>query len=405
MPPAEVDTIANEMMMWKTKLLFSSRKAPSTTGIADDRLRVAAERFNEFRAKLKYLDTILRRHLQDLSRTAASRALVVQALSDVSRNSPIYGLVGGGTEDASSYAALQAKAGHEASAQLERYENEIVKYVSEWETTTTTRVATELKHIQNLYRTMERYRQTVNNLKVAEQKKKKVKPSDLEKISWNESKLRTAVKEYRRNLIAVTLLTEEVTERGWKDMVPLMTRMIDLDIHSTSNATIAEVVEQLSDVRQEIVELGQRFEMDFEAIRIGRLRVLLEEDAIDFVDPGELRSIEESTVVGPVRSTGTTNPTGSSNSNESSSQAGEEEREEANDAVLVQPPIEEAKEKQLSEFPAAANGTPELEEEDEESVSGPNYPKSIYMTSGRGVTSNFNDDETTLTGDPDMVSV
>ena len=85
--------------MWKPKLFSSSRKTPATTGIADDRLRAAASRFSEFREKLHYLDTILRRHLKDLLRTAASRALVVQALAGVSQGSPISELVGTSSSD------------------------------------------------------------------------------------------------------------------------------------------------------------------------------------------------------------------------------------------------------------------------------------------------------------------
>lgn len=374
---------SNNNMLTKAKALFSRRNgsfATNTALIADARLRGAAEQFHEFQEKLHYLHNILRTHLQDLHRSSASRALVVQALATVSHGSPMKDLVAG--DDASSYTSLQEKAGHEASARLELYEQQIVAYVAEWETTVSTRVASELKHTQNLYRRTEKYRQTVD--------KKNQSP---EKLSWNESKLRTALKEYRRNLIAVTLLTEEVTIRGWKDMVPLMTRMIDLDISSTTS--VNAVAKQLSNMRKELISLGQSYEMDFESIRSGRLRVLLEEDAMDFVDPSDLASVEASTVIGAA-------PPPRLSSTETSSQV--EPLESPPREHRPEEPIREEDEFDEKEDAEVVEVKPQYpEDEDEDSVSRLKYPASIYLMPG----SKWNciDDETTLTGTPDLCSV
>lgn len=366
-------------MLTKAKALFSRKSGGNTNTavIVDDRLRTAVEHFNDFQAKLHYLNKVLRTHLQDLHKSSASRALVVRALTTVSQGSPMKDIVGG--DDSSSYASLQGKADHEASARLEMYEQQIVEYVAEWETTISSRVGSELKHTQDLYRRTEKYRQSVDKRNQSQ-----------EKLSWNESKLRTALKEYRRNLIAVTLLTEEVTIRGWKDMVPLMTRMLDLDISSTSS--VASVASQLSNMRKEIVSLGQSYEMDFESIRSGRLRVLMEEDAMDFVDPSDLASVEASTVIGAA-------PPPRLSSTETSSQAGplespqEEHRPE-------KPIREEDKNEEKEEKPVKALYP---EDEDEDRGARLNYPASIYLDPGKQW--HFIDDETTLTGTPDLVSV
>lgn len=450
---------------------------PSSLGVIhDDRLRGAAERFYQFRGKLVYLDKVLRRHLNDLCSTMASRALVAQALGSVSENSPLYSLVGAtGNEGVNadkdhmkiawdndypveigadvtidsnwigqsnsdgfaevsscpSYAALQAKAGHEASSHLERYENEVAKYVTEWEKTVSTRVATEIKHIQTLYKTMEKYNDKVRRLaeSIEQQKKKNVskkKRADLEsKKGRNEQKLRVARTEYRRNLIAGTLLTEEVALRGFKDLIPLMTRLIDLDIHSVTNTTTMDVGDQLAQVRRRMLELAKRYEMDFDAIRTGRLRVLLEEDAAAFCDPAELQSVEENTVVGnrhrrnhthsSFQSPATSNTSSSASSSREGPVVTPEQRKNIVSATrkrtrgrLPCPPPslgEERMEIHNKKMNKISEDNDNMDcDDDDDSYQGPNYPKSIYISDkqdGRP----FIDDETTLTGQPDLVSV
>lgn len=361
----------------------------TTSGIADDRLRVAANRFYEFRVKLKHLDSMLRAHLNDLKRAAASRASVIHALAKVSQESPILELVGSSStnNDSTTSYATTALRDQQTSVQLDRYEREIVSYVTEWEKTVSTRVATELKHIANLHNKWTKYHQKVEQLKASAQKKKHPS-SDLEdKITWNESKLRTAKKEYRRNLIAVTLLTEEVTDRGWKDLIPLMIRLIDYDVHATKTA--AGLLAQLNHVREEMVELGRRYEMDFEAIRSGRLRVLLEEDATDFVDPSDLQDLESTIASIEGRGSNKRTPTRAPytppcSDMDEASQDGEKREEICGE-----------KEEQQKEIADAF---------DETSCAVPDYPSSIYLVDQEGGTSPV-DDETTLTGVQDLVSV
>mmetsp|Transcript_8821 Transcript_8821/g.12499 ORF Transcript_8821/g.12499 Transcript_8821/m.12499 type:complete len:501 (-) Transcript_8821:292-1794(-) len=438
------------------------QQKPSTNGIADDRLRIAADRFYEFRSKLQSLDEILKIHLQDLKKVAKSRTQVMETLASVSRDTPLYECVGAGTTTGSNSsnsdadkdpisstdkvmtytsALQQHHDGHYSQPQLERFESEIVSYVDEWETTVSTRVATELKHIQNLHKTWDKYHQKVESLKASALKKTPgKKKSDLEeKISWNESKLRTAKKEYRRNLMAVTLFTEEVTDRGWKDLIPVMIRMIDYDNRSRQHAST--IIRSLSKVREEMVELGNRYELDYETIRTGRLRVLLEEDAVDFVDPGDLQDLESTiaggSIQGGTRTTYFNNsasmregsrsplppshhhvsrvqstPPGPPKNNSSpmtengSSQAGEDDEEEDDLGGKVLPP--QYQQQQQQQQGNKLHTTKEHEQDAfEDSSACPNYPTSIYLCpeddGGKGT--GIADDETTLTGVPDMVSI
>jgi hypothetical protein len=375
----------------------------------------------------------------DLVRAEASRSKVVQALTDVSHDSPLLDLVGGDC----SYATVHAECGRDMSARLKEYQVEVLNYVANWESTVTVRVKTELRHVDQLYKNFVRYHNKVESLKAVADKKKNVKDSDLEKITRNESKLRTARKEYRRNLVGVTLLTEEVTERGWKDLVPLMTRIMTFDIESSS--TTAERMTRLVDVRKEMEALAKRFEMDEDTIRHGRVEILLEDDAMEFVRPEDMQDIESiqasvASYVPPsdrLRSNARVSnckppseqslddvyvdsPSGSDDDSicpadenngtvaqdrpdvECSSKGIELNAKDVDRAAPVRSsslPVDQNRPTMYTKKPSAP---PDVEMEDEGSII--NYPTSIYLKVD-GAMLPMDDDETTLTPYPDMASI
>uniref|UniRef100_A0A7S4T3V8 Uncharacterized protein n=1 Tax=Ditylum brightwellii TaxID=49249 RepID=A0A7S4T3V8_9STRA len=272
-------------------LLQSKTSKPN---IADDRLRQAADGFHTFTAKLKKLNVAVKAYHQDTVRAQASRARLVSALSDVASDSPLSSLMrtSPDQQDGSivAYANTHKRAVNSVQFSLERYQNEMITYVDEWETTISNRICTELRHVESLHKNWAKYDSKVASLKSASEKKTKKKDSDSVKIGRNESKLRTARKEYRRNLISLTLLTEEVTERGWKDLVPLMLKMLEFDIE-TSHESV-ELMERLKEVQDEFLCLAHRYEMGDGEIRDGRLKMLLEDDALEFVRTEDRRDIE-----------------------------------------------------------------------------------------------------------------
>ena len=409
--------------MWKRKVQSLAFKAQhqDTSSIADDRLRMAADRFFDFSRNLKLLDQRIRIHYSDMLRTAKSRSLVLESLRAVSLNSPLQQIVGesaaaaapaswmtsndqhdiaendenhqhGISNDDSTITSSYAAAfdAQQVMTHLQTYQREIVSYAGEWEKTVTTRVSAELKHHMALYRAWEKYHGKVQSLKLTLQRRKQQRNPSLEdKLAWNESKLRNAKREYRRNLIAVTLLTEEVTDRSWKELVPLLLRMIDFDVSTTKDAK--EVAMGLLDVREEMVQLSRRYEMEFETLHKGRLRIIREEDAIDFVDPEDLQDLEssiansfEKELINRVTRNGT--PTCSDKDSHSTA-----EEKPHDEKVADERPIE-----------VAANVVEDDGEDDDSCTGVPNYPKSIYLVPGVGTA--LADDETTLTGVPDLAS-
>ena len=279
------------------------------------------------------------------------------------------------------------------------------------------------------------------SLKAAAEKKKALKDSDLEKISRNESKLRTAKKEYHRMLVNVTLLTEEVTERGWKDLLPLMIRVINFDVNVT-RAT-ADRLGRLVEIREEIESLAKRFEMDEDMVRFGRIEVLLESDAMEFVLPEHMQDIDSiqasvSSFVPPSRRLSSKARAGFKRTSETEDDVYEDSQNGSdNDSVYladekngkvaqIHPdvecssngielknakPVEEAAPAAEESAFRVAKGKPVFEkhpsappqEEMEEQGSIINYPTSIYLKIG-GTMLPLDDDETTLTPYPDLAS-
>lgn len=407
----------------------------NTSTIADNRLRMAVDRFDIFKAKLKQLRNGLRAHHVDLVRAEASRNQVIAALTEVGSDtdSPLVNLVSG---NETSYAAIHADNSNDMSARLKEYQVDLISYMANWEGVVTTRIATELKHLDKLFKNFQRYHNKVESLKTNADKKKALKDTDLEKISRNESKLRTARKEYRRNLVSITLLTEEVTERGWKDLLPLLIRMINYDVQSST--AVASRMGRLVEVRNEMEALAERFEMDEDTVLFGRIDTLLEEDAMEFVRPEhredidsiqpsvasyippaerlrtkvkELSETDEDVIFEDDQSGSDSDsvcPTDEKHGKiakvhpevECSSKGIELNAQTVDKALPLQTKEPSVPMDDIKELYMKTSSAP-LEHELEEEASAVNYPTSIYF---EGTVHALDDDETTLTPYPDMAS-
>ncbi len=333
----------------------------NTSNIADDRLKEAAERFFVFKTQLKQLAAaLLENHKQD-KQTRLARLKLLHALSALSVESPIAGLVGAAavadaasstkgdieheslddgiigenakegadnvptekSEDeqsdtaasvVTSYHALQANF-VEQLENLVQCQEEMLEYVKHWDQAVTSRVCAELRYVKKLQSNWLSYEMKVESLKASVAKKQtKNKPVDLSKVARNETKLRRTRKEYNNNVIRQTVLIEEITLRGWKDLIPLLMNLLEYDAEVAKQTT--SLVDPLEKLKGEIQSVCSRFDMTDDAILSGRLQQLLEEDAIDFARPEDIEdigAIEAYTVcptIGSVYSSGEENQDG-----------------------------------------------------------------------------------------------
>ena len=340
---------------------FLLKGPTNTSNIADDRLKAAAERFFVFKTQLKQLAAaLLENHKQD-KQTRLARLKLLHALSALSVESPIAGLVGApaaadaasSTKDGikreslddgivgenakgenvpteksedeqsdtaasvvTSYHALQANF-VEQLENLVQCQEEMLEYVKHWDQVVTSRVCAELRYVKKLQSNWLSYEMKVESLKASVAKKQiKNKPVDKEssKVARNETKLRRTRKEYNNNVIRNTVLIEEITLRAFRDLIPLLMKLLEYDAEVAKQTT--SLVEPLKKLKGEIQSVCSSFDMTDDVILSGRLQQLLEEDAIDFARPEDIEdigAIEAYTVcptIGSVYSSGEENQDG-----------------------------------------------------------------------------------------------
>ena len=318
----------------------------NTSNIADDRLKEAAEKFFVFKTQLKQLSAALAENHKADKQTRLARMKMLHALSALSVESPIAGLLGNHAPVADTASTSKDTTDHEsldegiigenanggassnadgpnnsptnqsegeqsdtgsAAAEVTSYhtlqtnfveqleslvkcQEEMLDYVKHWDQVVTSRVCAELRYVKKLQSTWLSYEMKVDSLKASAAKKQtKNKPVDLSKVKRNETKLRRTRKEYNNNVIRNTVLIEEITLRGWKDIIPLLMKVLQYDIEvAKASATLVDPLQVLKD---EIEAVCSRFDMEDDVIVDGRLKQLLEEDAIDFVRPEDMEEI------------------------------------------------------------------------------------------------------------------
>ena len=114
----------------------------------------------------------------------------------------------------------------QAKINLMEYKNHVLDYVLEWEHVVTTRIDAELKEVKKLASDRQHYEKKVEDLRKKtndiETKGKTVNDATKEKLDRNEEKLKESFELHEKAAGRLCVLIEEVTQRGWKDLYPLV---------------------------------------------------------------------------------------------------------------------------------------------------------------------------------------
>jgi hypothetical protein len=106
------------------------------------------------------------------------------------------------------------------------YQKKIIDYLIGWESTITARVDVDVVEVQKLHKILEHYETKVHGLrkKVATVEKKNKSPNAglVQKLDRNIEKLEEAWKNHEKTASSLCNLLEEVTQRGWKDLYPVI---------------------------------------------------------------------------------------------------------------------------------------------------------------------------------------
>lgn len=115
-----------------------------------------------------------------------------------------------------------------------KYQQFVVDYVIEWEKVVRTRIDAGIKKAETLRRDLDHYQKKVEELRLQANKVmakgKQVKGDASEKLKRNEEKLLSSKQAYNKVATDLCILMEEVTERSWRDLHPMLIKVAQFEM-------------------------------------------------------------------------------------------------------------------------------------------------------------------------------
>jgi len=195
-------------------------------------LALITEKYNAFCKRLQGLIKALLSQHAAMEQLAKARFIAAQQLADMSKNTVLFETTGQtsgadrSSDSVTSYLSIQEEVASKTKMYTEKYKQFVVDYAQEWYKVVTDRVGADLKKADNIRVELDHYQSKVENLRqnanATMAKGKKVDSKAAERLTRNEDKL-IKIKEASSKLISVLcLLMEEVTERSWRDLHPML---------------------------------------------------------------------------------------------------------------------------------------------------------------------------------------
>lgn len=199
-------------------------------------LEALKERYHETQKKIRHLLSHLKTEHSTMLKYYKARSEVRAQISQLTDETPLFEAAGSPAAsdvDAQldTYSSMHAAASKKASERADDFEKRIVDYVTEWHTVVTERVDVGIKKTVALRRDLDHYEHKMAHLTDK-------KSPDKDKVGRNESKETNARDAYENQVADMCILLEEVTERSWKDLIPLLARMAAWDKRSTEEEMV-----------------------------------------------------------------------------------------------------------------------------------------------------------------------
>ena len=238
------------------------KKAKNRSG----ELVAMTERFEVLKSKMKLLVASLHAQHASMIELNRTRQEVAKNLGAIAEKSPIYEFAGQlpGSETpkgaVTSYASVHQSMANRNKMYIDRYKQFVVDYSIEWEKVVVTRISNDLKTSEKFRLDLDHYQNKVESLRKSVNatmaKGKLVDPKTSEKLKRNEEKLSRSRAEYEDYTTQLCILIEEVTERAWKDLHPLLIKMAQFDATLASDEAklfgeLNAVVNNLKNVAQQ----------------------------------------------------------------------------------------------------------------------------------------------------------
>jgi hypothetical protein len=188
---------------------------------------------------------------------------VAQHVAELSKQTPLFEHVGQlpndqrSSETVTSYLYIQEGLHNKAKMYVSKYAEFVINYSVEWERIVTHRVTTGLKKEEKLRVEVDHYQEKVESLRTtansALAKGKMVDTKTADRLGRNEEKLKQAKTAHQTFSQSLCILIDEVTDRSWRDLHPLLVKLAQFDMtlsedESKALAKLDQVVNELKRV-------------------------------------------------------------------------------------------------------------------------------------------------------------
>jgi len=157
-----------------------------------------------------------------------------------------------------SYSSVHDTLSAKTKTYLDKYKQHVLDYAIEWEKVVRTRVDAGLKKAEEMRRELDHYQKKVEALRLstnqAMAKGKSVKPETTERLKRNEEKLISAKQNYNRMATDLCILMEEIAERSWRDLHPMLVKAAQFDM--TLSGDEAKILSGLNQVVSQLKQIA-----------------------------------------------------------------------------------------------------------------------------------------------------
>jgi hypothetical protein len=244
-PPRNIGRIIPEMFMASPRIKSPSQERENQISAEiKQRVQEATKAFESLTRDLKNIIVALRAQqssIQVLGENRFKSAELMEALLTDTPTSTVLSSSGVGVSDDGSRTTVKSKIATVKQSYLElqrtqrdvmlrhakAFESDVVKYAEDWLDTISSRVKFKVGQYKALSDSLRHYVTKVERLKA---RHNPGVPEKVAKLERNETKLRGTREAHDTMGVNLYMLLEEVTERAWKDLLPLMMKSMELDL-------------------------------------------------------------------------------------------------------------------------------------------------------------------------------
>lgn len=243
-------------------LLRESIGGNKSTNKSQD-LATLTQRYVEFTKKIRAIVDALKAQHASMIQMEASRLQVAHQLAAMAKETPLFDAVGlmpsadRPSHTVCSYTSVHDELAAKGKSYAQKYQQFVLEYAIEWEKIIRTRIDNGIKKAEELRIELDHYQKKTEALRLSANqsmvKGKSIPSSVQEKLTRNEEKLIASKGSYNQVATDLCILMEEVTERSWRDLHPLIVKIAQFDMtvsndDAKSLAPLSQVVDKLKQV-------------------------------------------------------------------------------------------------------------------------------------------------------------